>query len=176
MSIYGSLTKISNQKKLFITIDETQYKFLQTRARQAGRKVDATKFPLFTITDDDSGELKHFIYVNLDNYDKCNMRKFEAFLKKPVVIRDSFATWAFIPDGETEQICGVNFVLTSIRAGARPATSTKLCDEEAEQVNKSKLDSLTAIELAMKAAEDEQEAKEEQTNLPAASKLERSDQ
>ena len=114
LSLTGNFTKITNQKKLLIKLDEKQYQFIHNRAILAAKPLGSqAKLPTWTMVTEDGST--HFIVITLDKYDRGNLVKFEAMLKNRVNINGSFKTYDFIPDGTTEQICGVNYVLSTIR-------------------------------------------------------------
>lgn len=143
-TLTGILTKITNQKKLLIRLDEKQYLFVDHRAKMATKKFGKPHLPVWEWKND-KGESNYFMTVVLDKYDKANMPKFEVLLKLKVGITGCLKTYDFTPAGSTEPVQGVNFELTSIyRCKIQPEKSvekqlekpTTLTREESEIADK----------------------------------------
>jgi len=112
----ATLVKISAQKKLMMKISEQTYDSISARLTAECKKKNFPTERLATfLLENDDGEDNYFVMISLDRYDKQNMRKFELLLKKDVAFQYRFKSFNFIPDGETEQRCGINLELISIR-------------------------------------------------------------
>ena len=127
--IFGTLQKITIQKKLMILVDRDTYERTLKTATALATKlkfVDA-KLPIWSFVPrlleeesfDESSRLldkepKYYVLVKLDYYDSQNMPKFERLVKQPVVINGNFRDYDFVPNGESVAKQGVNFQLTSI--------------------------------------------------------------
>lgn len=107
----GELITITNNKKLMIKIDEQVKKFLLEKSISVAKKdklpLDKCKLPVFT--SEETGD--HFLMLSLDKYDKANMSRFEKLRKEDIAFQGVFKSYNFTPDGETESLCGVNYVL-----------------------------------------------------------------
>lgn len=101
-TIFGTLVKITPEKRLLVSIESSQYEYLNKRFANI-------KKPVFQLTTD-NGPL-YFVKVFLDKYDSCNLPKFERLIKKRVIITGKFSSWTI--QKETP-ISGVSFVLVSI--------------------------------------------------------------
>lgn len=116
MAIFGKLLKINSNKKLVFKIDQPAYEKLLKSMQLLAKKNNHSDSRLSVWSfEDDFGETQYRLTVKLDKYDVKNMRKFEALLRSDIAINGSLKPYAFIPEGETEQICGVNYELVDIR-------------------------------------------------------------
>ncbi len=112
----ATLVKITAAKKLMMKISEKTYDMITARLTAECKKKNFPTERLATFSlENDDGDDCHFVMISLDKYDKQNMRKFEVLLKKDVAIQYRTKPYAFIPDGEDEQLCGINLELISIR-------------------------------------------------------------
>ena len=127
----GTLIKITANKKLMMKISESAYDSIVARLIAECKKKGFPTNRLATFSlDDDDGKENHFVMISLDKYDKQNMRKFEQLLKKDVAVQYRFKPYDFIPDGETEQRCGINLELVSIRQVKTKSVETMLLQHE----------------------------------------------
>ena len=128
----GTLIKITANKKLMMKISESAYDSIVARLIAECKKkgFPTTRLAVFSFDGDEGEGEVHFVMITLDKYDKQNMRKFEQLLKKDVAVQYRFKPYDFIPDGETEQRCGINLELVSIRqVKAKPSPFVQLMDE-----------------------------------------------
>ena len=122
MTLFGKLQKITNQKKLMIQVDQETYERTMKTAKALAKnlRLGEAKLPTWTFAPDDEDSFngpqapKFYVMVKLDRYDMNNIVKFERLVRHEVIVNGNFKAYDFIPEGETEQKCGVNFVLTSI--------------------------------------------------------------
>ena len=112
----GTLIKITANKKLMMKISETAFDSITDRLTSEYKKKDfpTDRLASFTLEDDDGND-NYFVMISLDKYDKQNMRKFEQLLKKDVAFQFRLKPYDFIPEGQDEQVCGINLELISIR-------------------------------------------------------------
>lgn len=119
----GTLIKVTNKRKLMIKIEEPTFKTLQKRFLKIAQQkdLDTDRLPTFTLDNDScdgvaAEEENYFIMLSLDKYDKPNCSRYEKMKRKLISFNGQVVTYAFIPEGETEQLTGMNFELTgSIR-------------------------------------------------------------
>jgi len=128
----ATLVKITPNKKLMMKITESTYDYIVARLIAECKKkgFPTTRLSVFSFDGDEGEGEVHFVMITLDKYDKQNMRKFEQLLKKDVAVQYRFKPYDFIPEGETEQRCGINLELVSIRqVKAKPSSFVQLMDE-----------------------------------------------
>ena len=117
----GQLVKITANRKLMIKINEATYSRIHDRLIEKLREKDfpTDRTALWTskaaTSDFADGDDAYFVMITLDRYDKQNMEKFEAMVKSDVAFTFKHKPHDFIPIGQTEQVLGINLVLTSIR-------------------------------------------------------------
>jgi len=127
----GTLIKITANRKLMMKISETAFDSITDRLTSEYKKKDfpTDRLASFTLEDDDGND-NYFVMISLDKYDKQCMRKFEQLLKKDVAFQFRLKPYDFIPDGQDEQVCGINLELISIRqVKAKPSPFVQLMDE-----------------------------------------------
>ncbi len=195
MPITGTLQKITPAKKLMIKITERTFTNMQKRCQSVATKENLGDCPLPTWSfTNDEGEEMYFLMVKLDQYDVQNLRKFERLRRCDVVFDGHIKTYSFIPEGENEQKCGVNFMLTMMKkkqenrpvfppqAAPRPVSLSEQSFEEiadviTAQVERRKTglfspgrrERMTALELAIDGDVDEQVARNLGIELPSVS-------
>jgi len=128
----ATLVKITPNKKLMMKISESAYDSIVARLIAECKKkgFPTTRLAVFSFDGDEGEGEVHFVMISLDKYDKQCMRKFEQLLKKDVAVQYRFKPYDFIPEGETEQRCGINLELVSIRqVKAKPSPFVQLMDE-----------------------------------------------
>ena len=109
----ATLVKITPNKKLMMKITESTYDYIVARLIAECKKkgFPTTRLAVFSFDGDESEGEVHFVMISLDKYDKQNMQKFEQLLKKDVAVQYRFKSYDFIPDGQDEQVCGINLEL-----------------------------------------------------------------
>ena len=140
----GTLVKITSAKKLMIKITQDTHDKLIRRLSADYKKKNFPIKRLATFSlESNEGETNYFVTVSLDKYDRMNMAKFESLLKKEVLFQFRLKSYDFIPEGETDQICGVNLELLSISRqrvtadpsspmnASEPQVNTMICDDDA---------------------------------------------
>ena len=150
----GTLIKISANKKLMVKISETAFDSITDRLTSEYKKkgFPTDRLASFTLEDDDGND-NYFVMISLDKYDKQCMRKFEQLLKKDVAIQFRLKPYDFIPDGQDEQVCGINLELISIRqVKAKPFPFVQLIDEAvaAREAAKKKIAAMQIVEKLLR--------------------------
>lgn len=132
----GTLVKITSAKKLMIKITQDTHDKLHTRLSADYKKKNFPIKRLATFSlESNEGETNYFVTVSLDKYDRMNMAKFESLLKKEVLFQFRLKSYDFIPEGETDQICGVNLELLSISKSRVTADPSSPMNASEPQVN-----------------------------------------
>ena len=130
--IAGILQKITPAKKLMIRINENTFMHIKKRCEALAKykSIQGCKLPTWSFVNDD-GEDMFFLMVKLDSYDVQNLSKFERMRRSDVLIDGTLKAYSFIPEGETEQCTGINWVLTQIKKKLIPIPpSVSPCNSE----------------------------------------------
>lgn len=126
-SITGTLVKITQDKKLMISLDPKQYDFCTQRVTFMTRKFDNPLKPTFDLVNDE-GDQKCFIKITLDKYDKQDMSKYEKHLKEKITIFGNFKQYDFKGD-EDKIIQGCSFMMSTVKFYPKKVEQPKLLEE-----------------------------------------------